>query len=142
MERILVYVPKPGFHSYLFPIGLATLAGRLRQKGFNVSVLDTNIRYIPPSAATSIVRDKRPQMVVIPTSYKLHNNCPPITILQALRFAQLVKFVLPESLIVFVGPMNELIFEKLLDNKTVDVVCLGESEDILVDIACEIPLKI
>ncbi len=141
MEKTLIYIPRPSFHSYLFPIGMATLASRLRQKGFDVSILDTNVRYVPPSEVIQSVIDVCPQMVVIPTSYKLHNNCPPATINQALEFAAMVKSYTTDVLTVFVGPLNELTYARLLEEKDVDVVCLGEAEDTLVDIASELPLE-
>jgi len=129
--RIAVVITRPGFHSYMVPLGYLYVAAAMRDNGGNVKVINATEQTEQPE---NYIRDElaafRPDVMVAGTSFKFHNNCPSSTISGALAAARAAKQVNDNCVTLLIGPLNTAVEETLLQEPAVDALALGEAEDI------------
>lgn len=111
------------------------MAEMLKQKGHNVVGL-TDSTFDSSSYVTNdekrklkILRDFKPDLVCFSTLTHRYQWC--------LKFARLIKATFPNAKIMFGGPHASAVPEIVIKEKCVDVVCVGEGEEAIVEIASE-----
>jgi anaerobic magnesium-protoporphyrin IX monomethyl ester cyclase len=123
MKSILVQPPGNGLFK-VPPLGLGYIAAVLKQRGFNVEVLDLNVE---PSALDDFLSVERLSIVGV--------SCGIGNARQAFEVARKVKSCFRGCFLVLGGPYPSLMMEKLLIRHTdVDAVVVGEGEATIVDL--------
>ncbi len=102
-----------------FPFFLAYTAAILREKGFNVSVIDAAALQMPEDHFFSEIKSRKPDIIVSETSTP--------TINLDLKYAKIMKD-LTESLILLTGPHASVFPQDMLKHDYVDYVAIGEYE--------------
>ena len=72
--KVAIVISRPGFHSYMVPLGYLYVSAVLKHAGFNVAVINASLA---PGDQREFVRTalerQRPDLVITGTSYKFHN---------------------------------------------------------------------
>jgi len=115
-----------GWPNYCPPIGLCYLKACLLQAGLeDVKVID--MAQMSLTDAEQIVREEKPQVVGI--------TCFTETRVNTLKTAGIVKAVTPGIKVILGGVHATLMYPQIMQHyPAVDVICLGESEVILVEL--------
>ncbi len=113
------------------PIGLASIAAYLEQRGFTAGIVDC---FAHPNAFRIIreyLQDQRPAFIGFSATTS--------SFLDGVRIAQMAKGVLPEIKVIFGGPHVSALKEKTLaDYPDIDLLVVGEGEETLAELmACE-----
>jgi radical SAM superfamily enzyme YgiQ (UPF0313 family) len=112
------------------PLGLAFIAAMLRQRGFDVRLIDsTTLGYGLPQLQRLIVQ-WRPQLVGISA------NTPVYPV--ALEAARMVKRAAPEATVVLGGCHPTVFPQRVIANPEVDAVVVGEGEQTMAEIAAAV----
>ncbi len=109
------------------PLGLAFIAAMVRQRGFDVRLIDSTTEGYGLAELQQIVAQWQPHLVGISA------NTPVYPI--AVELAALVKRALPEATVVLGGCHPTLYPERALANPGVDAVIVGEGELAMAEIA-------
>ncbi len=126
MKVALVY-PRYRYPSGDPPLGLAALAGVLRDEGVEPDLLDPTFEKNPRSWLLDRLAEK---------SYDLVGISAMITqIKDALEVARVVRFFHPFTKIIIGGPQATVMPEEVLKHPAVDAICIGEGEAAIREIA-------
>ncbi|HEX7468360.1 MAG TPA: radical SAM protein [Methanobacterium sp.] len=110
------------------PTNLMYLASSLEKESYSVKIVDDDLLQKGYENVSELARKLNPQVVAVTATTS--------TIKSALKYLELVKDTLPNSLTVIGGPHATFMpFETLKGSKALDVVVMGEGEETLVDIA-------
>ncbi len=110
------------------PMNLMYLASSLEKESYSVKIVDDDLLQKGYENVSELARKLNPQVVAVTATTS--------TIKSALKYLELVKDTLPNSLTVIGGPHATFMpFETLKGSKALDVVVMGEGEETLVDIA-------
>jgi len=122
------------------PLGLMALAGYVRDAGQTVRILDCNVEFEDTGKELDsyflenfISRGISPRVVGLTTTTP--------TIYAAFRIARTVKRLFPEVTVVFGGAHAAYVPDESLNKAFVDVVCIGEGEDTLLEILENVPFE-
>ena len=128
--KILLIHPPP-FEEYIYsnfgstllypPLGLAYLAGSLREKGHDVSIFDGNVLRASIKETTAVIKDYSPDLVGITSTTP---NFP-----DAIGVADAVKAIDINIKVVLGGSHPTVAPEHVLSNSNVDIVVIGEGEE-------------
>lgn len=111
----------------VYPVlGLASIAGALRDRGHTVRILDLSYRPYEPDLVRGVIREERPDVVGITATTPLMNQ------LRDLSF--LVKDVDPAILTVAGGSHPSALPETTLEESAVDLVAQGEADGVIADL--------
>jgi anaerobic magnesium-protoporphyrin IX monomethyl ester cyclase len=110
------------------PLNLMYLASSLENESYSVKIVDDDLLQMGYEKVSELAEKLNPQLVAVTATTS--------TIKSALKYVELVKNILPNSLTVIGGPHATFIpFETLKDSENLDVVVMGEGEQTMVDIA-------
>lgn len=129
MRVLLVNSPvsRPSPHASVAPpLGIAYLAGHLREHGHDVHILDLNITGYNPRRLDVVLARIRPQLVGISAFTETYPN--------ALAIASQVKAFDAATHVVMGGSHPSIMPEDVLGNGTVDFVVMGEGEETLAEL--------
>ena len=130
MDILLANAPvkKPSRHAKLEPpLGLAYIAAVLRDKGYNVSVIDFNITEFDPGLLEGILKRETPRILGI----SAHTE----TYLNGVMIANFAKQVNPDIKVVMGGTHPTILYGEVTREKSVDVVVRGEGEYAMLELA-------
>jgi len=134
--KITLVITAGSFHEYSAPLGYLYVAAKLIKAGYEVNVINASIegrnteKYL-----FDVISACGPDIVITGTSYKFFNNCPSPTIKSAIEVSNLVKRIRSEIHTVIIGPINILYENLLLKNESINMLVLGEPENICLDVA-------
>jgi anaerobic magnesium-protoporphyrin IX monomethyl ester cyclase len=109
------------------PIGVLYLAGMLREKGYEVQIIDGFAKRIYTEDLIEIIKEKKPDILGL--SLYITN------VKEALKIAGVVKSELKNTRIVVGGAYPTIYYEELAKDKNLDFVVRGEGEYTLLEIA-------
>lgn len=122
------------------PLGLMALAGYVRSAGQTVRILDCNVEFSDTEKELEAYLSENLKAVGLsPRVVGLTTTTP--TIYAAFRIARTVKRLFPDALVVFGGAHAAYVPDESLSKAFVDVVCIGEGEDTLLEILESVPLE-
>jgi len=128
MRVLLLSTPYPLEENPLPPLSLAYLAGALRKEGFEVKILDFLVAGYHPSKLRRELELYRPRLVGA--------TCVTLNYPIARRMLRLCKKFDPDIVTVIGGPhVTFALEETLLPSPWIDLVCIGEGERTIVDLA-------
>jgi anaerobic magnesium-protoporphyrin IX monomethyl ester cyclase len=128
MRVLLLSTPYPLEENPLPPLSLAYLAGALRKEGFEVKILDYLVAGYNPSKLRRELELYRPKLVGA--------TCVTLNYPIARRMLRLCKQFDPDIVTVIGGPhVTFALEETLLPSPWIDLVCIGEGERTIVDLA-------
>jgi len=108
------------------PLGLASLAGYIRNKDFSVKIIDSNIECPYIEDFQHFLKEKYYRRF---SDIKLIGiTAITCTIKKALKLAEICKKFYPNALVAFGGVHTTFVTEEVIKNKFVDVAILGEGE--------------
>jgi len=106
------------------PLGLAYLAGVLEREGYSVSILDAPALNASYRQIRSEMERIKPDVVGLTSTTA--------TINQAVEVSKIAEEVCPDASVVIGGPHVSFTAEEtLLENPSIDIVCIGEGENTL-----------
>lgn len=109
------------------PLNLMYLAAALEKASMSVKILDDDIMQMGVEKVTKLVSKINPKVVGLTASTS--------NIKKALNYAENVKKVIPNALIMIGGPHTTFRpTETLKENESIDVVVIGEGEETVVDL--------
>jgi len=108
------------------PLGIAYLAGHLRERGHDVALLDLNLTGYNPRRLDLVLGRVRPELVGISAYTETYPN--------ALRIAEQVKAFGPAIHTVFGGAHPSIMPEEVLRSDAADFVVIGEGEATLAEL--------
>ena len=108
-------------------LGIAYMAAVLEENSFDVSVIDASAMDMTWETLEEEIEENSPEIVAITALTP--------TIEQALKTAQLVKKVCPDTLVVMGGYHPTFNHQELLENDFVDIVTIGEGEYTMLELA-------
>ncbi len=120
------------------PLGLASIAGHVREKGFSVEIIDCNIDARSVEAFAKHFQEgykeagKVPRVIGITAS-----TC---YVKKAYQIAGICRSLYPESLVVFGGVHATFMSDEVIGQSAVDVVVVGEGEITMEEILSGKPL--
>ncbi len=110
------------------PLNLMYLGGALENESFSVKIIDDDLEKLGPEKVSKIASKINPNVVGLTATTS--------TIKNALKYSNLLKKVLPDSLMIIGGPHPTFMpIETLKNCKSLDAVVIGEGEDTIVEIA-------
>ena len=116
------------------PLTLATIAGFLEQDGHDVIILDCPVQHIDDQEFLRRIIEFNPSCIIL--------NMSTPTIEHDLGFPQLIKEILPKSVIAAIGTHVSVLADAILEEcANLDVVICGEPEMTIRDIAFQISKK-
>jgi radical SAM superfamily enzyme YgiQ (UPF0313 family) len=131
--KVAIVITRPGFHSYMVPLGYLYVSASLKHAGFNVAVINASVA---PGDQREFVRTalarEQPNVVITGTSYKFHNNCPSSTVAAAREVTRVAKLIDDACRTLLIGPLNCVLESQLIESPSVDALALGEPEEICV----------
>ena len=109
------------------PLNLMYLASSLEKELYSVKIIDDDLLQNGYKNVTEQVKKLNPKMVGVTATTS--------TIKSALKYLELIKNILPDSLTVIGGPHTTFLpYETLKDSENLDVVVMGEGEETMVDL--------
>ncbi|MEW6620525.1 MAG: radical SAM protein [bacterium] len=121
------------------PLGLASIAGHIRSKGYSVRIIDCNV--VSPSVESfnsyfqENIKDKIRSIRIIGLTAM---TC---TIKKAYKIAEICKKHYPEAKIIFGGVHASFVTEEVISKDFVDIVVIGEGEITLEEILSNMNLE-
>jgi len=110
------------------PLNLMYLASSLEEKSYSVKIIDDDLLQKGYENVSKQAEKLNPQLVGVTATTS--------TIKSALKYLELIKNILPESLTVIGGPHTTFMpYETLKNSDNLDVVVIGEGEETMVDLA-------
>ncbi|MGZ7135121.1 MAG: B12-binding domain-containing radical SAM protein, partial [Methanobacterium sp.] len=110
------------------PMNLMYLASSLEKASYSVKIIDDDLIQMGYEKVSMLAEKLNPQIVAVTATTS--------TIKSALKYVELVKNILPDSLTVIGGPHTTFMpFETLKSSEALDVVVMGEGEETIVDLA-------
>ena len=132
-RRRTVLLVTPDYHCGMvesagvwMPLGLAYLAGSLRQAGFEPRIYDAMSLGHGPDEIARRIADQRPDVVAV-------TACTP-TIVAAISVLHAARLAAPDALTVIGGVHPTFMAAEVLGDPAVDVVVRGEGEQALVEL--------
>lgn len=107
------------------PIWAALLAQHVRNKGYNVNILDCEANRLSVEESCSAIEDMKPRLVVI-VVYGQQPSASTQNMVGAANLVNRLKLICPEIKTVFVGLHPSATSRETLENTDVDFVCQGE----------------
>jgi anaerobic magnesium-protoporphyrin IX monomethyl ester cyclase len=108
------------------PLNLMYLASSLEKESYSVKIVDDDLLQIGYEKVSELAEKLNPQLVAVTATTS--------PIKSALKYVELVKNILPNSLTVISDPHATFMpFETLKDSENLDVVVMGEGEQTMVD---------
>lgn len=127
LEQETVYSEFTPAGSLLPPIGLCTLASVIRNKGYNVKIIDLPALKLGYEEAVKIVRKEKPDYVGITAVTLSINN--------GAKLARLIKRNVKNTKIILGGPhITSLPIKTMQNFKEFDIGVIGEAEETLPEI--------
>jgi anaerobic magnesium-protoporphyrin IX monomethyl ester cyclase len=112
------------------PMNLMYLASSLENESYCVKIVDDDLLQMGYEKISEMAEKLNPQVVGVTATTS--------TIKSALKYVEMIKKILPESLTVIGGPHATFMpFETLNSSEDLDVVVKGEGEETMVDILDE-----
>lgn len=109
------------------PLNLMYLAGYLESSSMSVKIIDDDLMKIGPDKVSKLAEKLDPNVIAFTASTS--------TIKTALKYSELVKKALPNSLNVIGGPHATFMpTETLKDSSSIDAVVVGEGEETLTEL--------
>ncbi|MFH1403922.1 MAG: radical SAM protein [Candidatus Altiarchaeota archaeon] len=108
------------------PMGLCYIAATLEEEGFRVSIIDNTLERIDDDKLGERIRQENPQMIGVYSSTPI--------IYEALKVARQAKKQNTKIHVCMGGPHPSAIPEEVLAEQSVDSVCIGEGEGVVVDL--------
>ena len=132
MKKVLLIVPPLIYHGIdvvmrITHLGIGYIAAVLEENGFEVDGLNLFSGIESLDNFINLLKEKKPKIVGFSTMTETHNN--------GLRLAEIVKTVLPDSIIVFGGPHVTFMDKETLKNPNVDIVVRNEGEYTMLELA-------
>jgi radical SAM superfamily enzyme YgiQ (UPF0313 family) len=125
--KVALIFPRRRYPSGDPPLGLLSLAGRLRQRtGIAPKILDTTFAGDAFAFLEQALRAEKYDLVGISAMVTMARD--------AALAAELVKRIRPEAKVILGGPHPTMMAERVLEHPAVDAVCLGEGEETLVEV--------
>jgi len=110
------------------PLNLMYLASSLEKESYNVKIVDDDLIQRGYDKVSKMVEKINPQLVGVTATTS--------TIKSAMKYVDLVKDILPDSLTVLGGPHATFMpLETLKSSENLDAVVMGEGEETIVDLA-------
>ena len=110
------------------PTNLMYLASSLEKESYSVKIVDDDLLQMGYEKVSEMAEKLNPQLVGVTATTS--------TIKSALKYVELVKNILPNSLTVIGGPHTTFMpSETLKSSENLDVVVMGEGEETMVDLA-------
>ena len=110
------------------PMNLMYLASSLEKESYSVKIVDDDLLQKGYKKVSELAEKLNPQIVAVTATTS--------TIKSALKYVELIKNVLPDSITVIGGPHTTFMpFETLKEAENLDVVVVGEGEETLVELA-------
>ncbi|MGZ7208883.1 MAG: B12-binding domain-containing radical SAM protein [Methanobacterium sp.] len=110
------------------PMNLMYLASSLEKASYSVKIIDDDLIQMGYEKVSMLAEKLNPQIVAVTATTS--------TIKSALKYVELVKNILSDSLTVIGGPHTTFMpFETLKSSEALDVVVMGEGEETIVDLA-------
>jgi anaerobic magnesium-protoporphyrin IX monomethyl ester cyclase len=110
------------------PLNLMYLASSLEKESYSVKIVDDDLLQMGYEKVSELAGKLNPQLVGVTATTS--------TIKSALKYVELVKNILPNSLTVMGGPHTTFMpSETLKSSENLDVVVMGEGEETMVDLA-------
>src|SRR5664280_1895149 len=110
------------------PTNLMYLASSLEKESYNVKIVDDDLLQMGYEKVSELAEKLNPQLVGVTATTS--------TIKSALKYVELIKNILPNSLTVIGGPHTTFMpSETLKSSKNLDIVVIGEGEETIVDLA-------
>ncbi len=120
-------VAHPSPHSRLAPpLGLAYIAAVLLEAGHEVSAVDYNVSGLHLQRVTRLVERDQPDIVGISAHTETYPN--------ALKIAEIIKSLNPETKIVLGGPHPSILPREVLAEPAVDFIVIGEGEATMLEL--------
>ncbi len=115
-------------HSRLSPpLGLAYIAAVLRQHDYGVTAQDFNFMSTGPEHVDAILEQWSPRILGISVHTETYPN--------GLKLAQAAKRIDPRTTVVLGGPHATVLYEKIIQEPSVDIVVRGEGEYAMLELA-------
>ncbi|MGB8234114.1 MAG: radical SAM protein, partial [Methanobacterium sp.] len=109
------------------PLNLMYLASSLEKEDYKVKIVDDDLEQKGYENVSKQAEKLNPQLIGVTATTS--------TIKSALKYLDLIKNVLPDSLTVIGGPHTTFMpYETLKDTENLDVVVIGEGEETMVDL--------
>ncbi|MHA1267591.1 MAG: B12-binding domain-containing radical SAM protein [Candidatus Helarchaeota archaeon] len=108
------------------PLGLAYLAGSLKQHNYEVQIYDADLEDRDYRGLIQKLKKEQPKIIGITTTS--------FTFLQAKLTARIVRKILPNSRILVGGPHVSIYPREVLSNEEFDIGILGEGEETIIDL--------
>ncbi|MFC1496650.1 B12-binding domain-containing radical SAM protein, partial [Candidatus Margulisiibacteriota bacterium] len=121
------------------PLGLASLAGYLRNKNYTVKIIDSNIE--TPSVAAFRAYFTQEYVQKYASIRVIGLTSMTCNIKKAYKIAEICKEYYPNALVVFGGVHATFLTAEVINNKFVDVVVQGEGEITFYEIVAGADLK-
>ncbi|MDD3985155.1 MAG: radical SAM protein [Methanobacterium sp.] len=110
------------------PTNLMYLASSLEKESYSVNILDDDLLQMGYTKVSELAEKLNPKLVGVTATTS--------TIKSALKYLELIKRILPNSLTVIGGPHTTFMpFETLNNSENLDVLVMGEGEETIVDLA-------
>ncbi|MEM1515648.1 MAG: radical SAM protein [Candidatus Bathyarchaeia archaeon] len=110
------------------PLGLAYLASMLERSGYDVKIIDALALDLSLTQVRDILNKEQPEIIGITASTPMIND--------AYKVARNAKNVCPNSTVILGGPHPTFLpIETLQECQSIDIVCIGEGEETIVEIA-------
>ena len=114
------------------PLGLASIAACIRERGYSVKIIDCNIFSPSVDSFGVFFKEKIAKKYSDIKFIGLTAMTP--TIKKAYKIAEICKEYFPNATTVFGGVHATFLYEEVIKNKIVDIVILGEGEITFQDI--------
>ncbi|MDD1763921.1 MAG: B12-binding domain-containing radical SAM protein [Methanobacteriaceae archaeon] len=112
------------------PINLMYLASSLEKESYSVKIVDDDLLQKGYKNVSELAEKLNPQVVAVTATTS--------TIKSGLKYLELAKNILPNSLTVIGGPHATFLpYETLKGSETLDVVVKGEGEETMLDLASQ-----
>lgn len=112
------------------PINLMYLASSLEKESYSVKIVDDDLLQKGYKNVSEVAEKLNPKVVAVTATTSTINS--------GLKYLEMVKNILPNSLTVIGGPHTTFMpFETLKASEALDVVVMGEGEETMVDIAAQ-----
>ena len=112
------------------PLGLLYIAAYLRKKGIrDIYILDNQLEWLSPAECRERIKSINPDITGI------YSTTP--TIFNAYRFLRQCKEYKPGMLTVIGGPHASALPEEVMEEKDVDIACVGEGEQTMYELVTQ-----
>lgn len=126
MEELYGKIKLRNFGWGLFPYGLASVAGFLKQKNHNIRLVDATYEFDNLGQLKKMILDENPEFVGISVTTPQVN--------ESLGICRFVKENLPQTKTILGGPHPSALPEETVSTPVVDMVVFGEGEYTLQEI--------